>query len=330
MHELIKPKNIDIEKETFSNTYGKFFIKPLERGYGITIGNSLRRVLLSSLTGAAVTSVRIEGIYHEFSTIPGVKEDVLEIIHNLRQIRAILFTDEEKKLSLDVKGPLEVKASHFSLDGEIEIINPDLHLATLDNENTHLKIEVTFLKGRGYVEAAENKKSDQPIGVIPVDSIFTPIKKVNYEVKPTRIGRKTSYDSLMMEVFTDGTIKPDEAVRKAAQILDEYLQLFITKKKTGEEKKEKEKDKKEKKRDFSECDIEEIGLPSLPLKALKSSGIEKIGDLLGKDAKSLLKLQNFGEKSLQKVEEKLKKYNLSLSKEEIDATQEKREKTGTR
>ncbi|MEA1965377.1 MAG: DNA-directed RNA polymerase subunit alpha, partial [Candidatus Aerophobetes bacterium] len=285
---------------------GKFFIEPLEKGYGVTIGNSLRRVLLSSIPGVAVTSVRIEGVYHEFSTIPGVKEDVLEIIKSLKQIRAKFFTDKEKKLFLDVRGPLEVKASHFSLDGEMEIINPDLHLATLDNENTHLEMEVTFSKGRGYVEAAENKKSDQPIGVIPVDSVFTPVKKVNYEVKPARIGRKTSYDSLMLEVFTDGTIKSNEAVRKAAQILDEYFQFFIVKGKIEEGKEEREK--------FLEYNIEEIGLPPLPLKALKSSDIEKIRDLIGKSAKDLLKLQNFGERSLQKVKEKLKKYNLSLSK----------------
>ena len=320
MRELIKPQSINIEKETFSNTYGKFFIEPLERGYGVTIGNSLRRVLLFSIPGVAVTSMRVEGVYHEFSTIPGVKEDALEIIKNLKQIRAKLFTDKEKKLFLDRRGPLEVKASHFSLDGEIEIINPDLHLATLDNEETHLEMEVTFSKGRGYVEAAENKKSDQPVGIIPVDSVFTPIKKVNYEVKPARIGRKTSYDSLMLEVFTDGTIKPDEAVRKAAQILDEYLQFFIVKGKIGEEEKEK----------FLKCDIEEIGLSSLPLKALKSLGIEKIRDLVDKNAKDLLKLQNFGERSLQKMEEKLKEYNLSLSKEEKSETQEKREKTGAR
>jgi len=320
VRELIKPQSINIEKETFSNTYGKFFIEPLERGYGVTIGNSLRRVLLFSIPGVAVTSMRVEGVYHEFSTIPGVKEDALEIIKNLKQIRAKLFTDKEKKLFLDRRGPLEVKASHFSLDGEIEIINPDLHLATLDNEETHLEMEVTFSKGRGYVEAAENKKSDQPVGIIPVDSVFTPIKKVNYEVKPARIGRKTSYDSLMLEVFTDGTIKPDEAVRKAAQILDEYLQFFIVKGKIGEEEKEK----------FLKCDIEEIGLSSLPLKALKSLGIEKIRDLVGKNAKDLLKLQNFGERSLQKMEEKLKEYNLSLSKEEKSETQEKREKTGAR
>ena len=320
MRELIKPQSINIEKETFSNTYGKFFIEPLERGYGVTIGNSLRRVLLFSIPGVAVTSMRVEGVYHEFSTIPGVKEDALEIIKNLKQIRAKLFTDKEKKLFLDRRGPLEVKASHFSLDGEIEIINPDLHLATLDNEETHLEMEVTFSKGRGYVEAAENKKSDQPVGIIPVDSVFTPIKKVNYEVKPARIGRKTSYDSLMLEVFTDGTIKPDEAVRKASQILDEYLQFFIVKGKIEEEEKEK----------FLKCDIEEIGLSSLPLKALKSLGIEKIRDLVDKNAKDLLKLQNFGERSLQKMEEKLKEYNLSLSKEEKSETQEKREKTGAR
>jgi len=321
MREPARPQKIDFEKESFSNTYGKFIIEPLERGYGITLGNAFRRILLSSIPGVAITSVKIEGVSHEFSTIPGVKEDVLEIIQNLKQIRGKLFGGEEKKVEIDVRGPLDLKASHFQTDKEIEIVNPDLHIATVDNEKTHLTMEVTLARGRGYAEAEENKKPDQPLGTIPIDSIFTPIKKVNYEVKPARIGRKGNYDCLILEVFTDGTIKPDEALREAAKILDKYLKLFITGKVQKERTEEEE---------FLEQGIEEIGLNSVPLKALKSYGIRKIGDLLKKTTRELLEIENFGDKSLEKVREKLAEHNLSLVKEVKNEAQKKREKAGAK
>ncbi len=229
MRELVKPKEIIIEKDTFSNTYGRFVIEPLERGYGITLGNSLRRILLSSIPGVAVISVKIEGVFHEFCSIKGVKEDVLQIIQNLKKIRARLFTGEkEKKIFLDVRGPLEVKASHIKPDSEAEIVNPDIPIATLDNKKTHLLMEITLAKGMGYVEAEENKKADQPVGTIPIDSVFTPIKKVKYEVRSARIGRKTSFDSLALEVSTDDTVRPDEAIRKSAKILIECFAPFAT------------------------------------------------------------------------------------------------------
>jgi len=303
MRELIRPKRISLEEQTFSDTYGKFIIEPLESGYGITLGNALRRVLLSSIPGVAITSVKIDGVMHEFSTIPGVKEDVLEIIQNLKKLRAKLFVDEEKKISLEARGPLEVKASHFQTDDEVKIINPDLHIATLDNEKTRLFMEVTLAKGRGYVEAVENKKEKQPLGTIPIDSIFTPVRKVKYEVRPARIGRKTSYDCLILEIFTDGTIKPDEAFREAAKILYEYFGFFL------------EEEKRRSREEFLEQEIEEIGLSGPPLKALKDAGINKVKDLLQKEEKELLKIENFGEKSLEKVKKKLAEYDLSMGEE---------------
>lgn len=322
MRQLIKPKEVVIERETFSDTYGKFIIEPLERGYGITLGNSLRRILLSSISGAAVTAVKIEGVSHEFSTISGVKEDVLQIIQNLKRIRVKLFVDGEKKVFLDARGPLEIKASHIKADSEVEIVNPDLYLATLDNKETHLTMEITLAKGRGYATMDESRDSDQPLGTIPMDSIFSPVKRVKCEVKPTRIGRKMSFDSLILEIFTDGTVKPDDAVGEAARILTEYLGFFMAEPPKGE--------KEESEKKLLEQSVEELGLSAVPLKALRSSGIKKIGDLVGKSSKELLKIQNFGEKSLQKLEKKLAECGLSLSEGEISEAQEKAEKAGTR
>jgi len=314
VRELVKPKEIIIEKDTFSDTYGRFVIEPLERGYGITVGNSLRRILLSSIPGVAVISVKIEGVFHEFCSIKGVKEDVLQIIQNFKKIRARLFTGEkEKKIFLDVRGPLEVKASHIKPDSEAEIVNPDVPIATLDNKNTHLSMEITLAKGMGYVEAEENKKADQPVGTIPIDSVFTPIKKVKYEVRSARIGRKTSFDSLALEVFTDGTVRPDEVIQKAAKILIECFAPFAT---LGK----KEIETKMEKREFLEEEVEKIGFSATPLRALKGLGIKKMRDLTNVSGKELLKIQKFGKKSLEKVERELAKYNLSLAKEKENET----------
>jgi len=322
VRQLIKPKEVVIERETFSDTYGKFIIEPLERGYGITLGNSLRRILLSSISGAAVRAVKIEGVSHEFSTISGVKEDVLQIIQNLKRIRVKLFVDGEKKVFLDVRGPLEMKASHIKADSEVEIVNPDLYLATLDNKKTHLTMEITLAEGRGYATMDESRDSDQPLGTIPMDSIFSPVKRVKCEVKPARIGRKTSFDSLIVEIFTDGTVKPDDAVGEAARILTEYLAFFMAEPPKGKKAKSEKK--------LLEQSVEELGLSAVPVKALRSSGIKKIGDLVEKSSKELLKIQNFGEKSLQKLEKKLAECGLSLSEGEISEAQEKAEKAGTR
>jgi len=308
VRELVKADRVKIEKETFSNTYGKFIIEPLERGFGITLGNSLRRILLSSIVGAAVTSVKIEGVTHEFATLPGVKEDVLQIIQNLKKLRVKLYANEERQAFIDERGPLEVKASHIKVGSEIEIVNPDLHIATLNDEKTRLSMQITIAPGRGYVEASENKKENQPVGTIPVDSIFTPVRKVKYEVLPARIGRKTSYDCLVMEIFTDGTIAPDEALTQAARILQDFTQIFILE----DVERRKEEELKEK---FLQMDIEEMGLPTSALNALKSAGINKVNDLITRNAKELLMINNFGEKSLEKLKKKLAEYNLSLRDE---------------
>jgi len=325
MRELIKPKTINFEKETFSDTSGKFIIEPLESGYGITLGNALRRVLLSSIPGVAITSVKIDGVMHEFSTIPGVKESVLEIIQNLKHVRGRLFVKGEKKIALDLKGPVEIKASHFQTDNEVQITNPELHIATVSDEKTHLSMEVTLAEGRGYVEAAENKNLNQPLGTIPIDSIFTPIRKVKYEVRPARIGRKTSYDCLVLEVFTDRTIKPDEAVREAVKILYKYFEFL-----TREELEEKREEEALSRKEFLDQEIEKIGLSGSPLIALKNSGIHKIKDLMGKNENELLRIENFGEKSLEKVKQKLADYDLNLGKGGENETQEKKEKIGAK
>lgn len=315
MRELLKPKEIIIEKDTFSDTYGRFVVEPLERGYGITLGNSLRRILLSSIPGVAVISVKIEGVFHEFCSIKGVKEDVLQIIQNLKKIRARLLTGEkEKRLFLDVRGPLEVKASHIEPDSETEIVNPDTPIATLDNKKTHLSMEIALAEGMGYVEAEENKKDDQPVGTIPIDSVFTPIKKVKYEVKSARIGRKTSFDSLVLEIFTDGTVRPDGAIQKATKVLIECFAPFAA---LGKEEIEAKVEKRE---GSLEEEVEKIGFSATLLGALKSLGIKKMSDLTNVSGKELLKIQKFGKKSLEKVERELAKHNLSLAKEKDNET----------
>ncbi len=309
MRELVKPKKMDVEKETFSDIYAKFVIEPLERGYGVTVGNALRRVLLSSLPGAAVVSVKFEGVSHEFSTIPGVKEDVLQIIQNLKFIRAKLHCDK-KRVFLEAKGPGEVLASDLQADSDVEIVNPDSHIATLTDKKARLSMEITLAQGRGYAEASENRVPDDPVGTIPVDAIFSPVRKVSYDVKPARIGRKTSFDSLTVVIHTDETMKPDEAVREAATILKNCLELFIPQEPVGERMR-----KEKRTMEFLEQNIEEIKLSGTPLHALKASGIKKISDLLDKRTKDLLDMRNFGEKSLKKTEEKLAEYDLKFAEE---------------
>jgi len=316
LRELIKPEKIKIDENTFSDTYGKFVIEPLERGFGTTLGNSLRRVLLSSIPGAAVVSVNIEGVSHEFSAVPGVAEDALQILQNLKRMRVRLHTNG-RELYLEAIGPTQVKAGDFSPDSEVEIVNPELHIANITSDKARLSMRITLARGKGYVEAAENKRDDQPVGTIPIDSIFTPVAKVSYQVTPARIGRKASFDSLVMEIHTDGTIRPDQALREAAKILREYLSLF-TMEIVSEEKVGAEVEKKEG-GEFLEEEIEEINLVGSPLKALKKAGIFQIKDLVSKTSEELLKIPNFGEKSLARVEKKLTESNLSLSQEEKKA-----------
>ena len=258
MIEIEKPK-IECVEDPANGTYGKFTVEPLERGFGITLGNSLRRVLLSSLPGVAVSSVKIDGVLHEFSTVPGVREDVTEIILNLKELCMKMHCDGTKKVIIDASGACEVKAGDMIVDSDVEIVNPDLHIATLD-EGAKLYMEIIVESGRGYVSADKNKRDDMPIGQIAVDSIFTPIRKVNFTVEDTRVGQITDYDKLTLEVWTDDTIKPDEAVSLAAKILTEHLMLFInlTEHVQGVEiMVEKEEDKKEK---ILEMTIEELDL----------------------------------------------------------------------
>lgn len=312
MIEIEKP-NIEIVEMSEDNTYGKFVLEPLERGYGTTLGNSLRRILLSSLPGAAVTSIKIQGVLHEFSTIPGVVEDVTEIILNLKSLTAIMHTDEPVTLRIEAEGQGEVTAGDIITGPEVEILNKDLHIATLD-EDGKLYMELEMDKGRGYVPAERNKKENHTIGVIPIDSIFTPVKKVNFKVENTRVGQITDYDKLILEVWTDGSIKPDEAVSLGAKIMSEHLNLFITLTDHVNDVEimvEKEEDKKEK---VLEMTIEELDLSVRSYNCLKRAGINTVDELTKKTEEDMMKVRNLGRKSLEEVQRKLAELGLSLKK----------------
>ena len=294
-----------------NNTFGRFVIEPLERGFGHTLGNSLRRVLLNSLPGAAVTSVNIDGVAHEFSTIPGVKEDVTEIILNFKQLSLKLYSDQVKMLEISAEGPCEVTAADIRVDDEVEIINPELHIATL-GENAKLHMWLSIDKGRGYVSSDKNKNSQMAIGVIPIDSIYTPIRKVNYIVQDTRVGQQTDYDRLTMEIWTDGSIKPDEAMSLAARILIEQLSLFtgmsdqttpISIKDTPDETRS---DK------VMDMTIEDLDLSVRAYNCLKRAGINTVQELVQRNQEDMMKVRNLGKKSLEEVEQKLQALGLSL------------------
>ncbi len=314
MIEIEKPR-IECVETSEDDVYGKFVIEPLERGYGTTLGNSLRRILLSSLPGVAATSIKIDGVLHEFSTIPGVKEDVTEIILNIKNIAAKLYSDEPKVVYFEAEGAGELKAKDIKADADVEILNPDLHIATL-NEEAKLYMEITLAKGRGYVSAEKNKLSGQPIGVVPVDSIYTPVHKVNYTVTNTRVGQVTDYDKLTFEVWTDGTIKSDEAISLGAKILSEHLNLFIDlsdRARNAEIMVEKEETKKEK---VLEMTIEELDLSVRSYNCLKRAGINTVEDLINKSEDDMMKVRNLGKKSLEEVINKLASLGLSLAPNE--------------
>jgi len=306
----IEKARIDCVKLAENNCYGKFVIEPLERGFGHTLGNALRRVLLSSLPGVAVSSVHIEGVQHEFSTVPGVKEDVTELILNFKELAAKLYSDQPKQVFIDIKGPCEVKAGDIKVDDEVEIINPDLHIATL-NADAHLQLQLMLDKGRGYVLADKNKSQDMPIGVIPMDSIFTPIRKVNYGVEDTRVGQITDYDKLTLEIWTNGTVMPDEAIAMAAKILSEHLSLFVglTNQELPINFNDPEDDKKEK---VLEMTIEELDLSVRAYNCLKRAGINSIAELVQRNQEDMMKVRNLGRKSLEEVEQKLAGLGLGL------------------
>ncbi len=317
--QIEKPK-IELIEAGDPNKYGKFVVNPLERGFGQTLGNALRRVLLNSLPGAAVTSVMIEGVQHEFSTVPGVKEDVVEIILNLKLICAKVYSDQIKTVTVDAVGPCEVTAADIKCDDEVEIVNPDLHIATL-SEGAHLKMQLTVEKGRGYVSADRNKqmalerKINMPIGVIPIDSIFTPIRKVSYSVEDTRVGQVTDYDKLTIEVWTNGTILPKEALASAAQILTNNMKLFIdlTVNVVRVDYNEPENDNRDK---VLEMTIEELDLSVRAFNCLKRASINTVGELVQRNQEDMMKVRNLGKKSLEEVEQKLQGLGLSLKSSE--------------
>lgn len=310
-----KPR-IEIAEISEDERYGRFIVQPLERGYGTTLGNSLRRILLSSLPGAAVSNIKIDGVLHEFSVIPGVKEDVTEIILNLKNLAIKNNSDnnEAKMAYIDFTGEGEIKAKDIKVDSDIEIVNPELHIATLSGgENSKLFMEITITKGRGYVEAAKNKKPDQPIRMIPVDSLYTPVERVNFIVEDTRVGQITDYDKLTFEIWTNGTITPDDAVSLAAKVLNEHLALFIDlsdSAKSTEIMVEKEEGKKEK---VLELSIEELDLSVRSYNCLKRAGINTVEDLANKTEDDMMKVRNLGRKSLEEVLGKMAELGLNLS-----------------
>ncbi|NDO48351.1 DNA-directed RNA polymerase subunit alpha [Lachnospiraceae bacterium MD335] len=308
--------NIEVAEISEDKRYGKFVVEPLERGYGITLGNSLRRIMLASLPGAAVSQVKIDGVLHEFSSIPGVKEDVTEIIMNLKSlaIKNSSETDEVKKAVIDFEGEGVVRASDIQVDQDIEIMNPDQVIATLNGgKDSKLYMEILITKGRGYISADKNKSEDLPIGVIAVDSIYTPVERVNVTVENTRVGQVTDYDKLTLDVYTNATLEPDEAVSLAAKVLSEHLKLFINLSELGTGAvviNEKEDDEKEK---VLEMSIDELELSVRSYNCLKRAGINTVEELTNKTSEDMMKVRNLGRKSLDEVLAKLKELGLQLN-----------------
>ena len=318
MFDFERP-NIEVAEISEDKKYGKFVVEPLERGYGTTLGNSLRRIMLSSLPGAAVSQVKIEGVLHEFSSIPGVKEDVTEIIMNIKSlaIKNNSETNEPKTAYIEFEGEGVVRASDIQADQDIEILNPDLVIATLSGgKESKLYMELTITKGRGYVSAEKNKSEDLPIGVIAVDSIYTPVERVNMTVDNTRVGQVTDFDKLTLDVYTNGTLAPDEAVSLAAKVLSEHLSLFIDlseNARTAEVMVEKEDDEKEK---VLEMSIDELELSVRSYNCLKRAGINTVEELTNKTPEDMMKVRNLGRKSLEEVLAKLKELGLQLNPSE--------------
>ena len=314
MFDFNKP-NIEIAEISDDKKYGRFVVEPLERGYGITLGNAMRRILLSSLPGCAITSVKIDGVLHEFSCIPNVVEDVPEIIVNLKNVRLKFDGNEEKTLRIEHKGEGEVTAGDIITDGTVEILNPDLHIATV-SEGGNLVMEMTADRGRGYNSSEKNKKPNQDISVLPIDSIYTPVKKVNYQVENTRVGQMVDYDKLTIEVWTDGSLKSHEALSLAAKVMTGHLELFIDLSEATKNTQimiEKEESKKEK---VLEMSIEELELSVRSFNCLKRAGIATVEDLTNKSETDMLKVRNLGKKSFDEVTAKLHSLGLDFAKEE--------------
>lgn len=312
MIEIEKPKIEWVNKD--GDSYGRFVVEPLERGYGTTLGNSLRRILLSSLPGAAVTSVKIEGVLHEFSTIPHVREETPEILLNLKALRMKIHSQEPQVLIVDVQGEGEVRAGDIKAPAEVEILNPDLVIATLE-ESGKLYMEITAQVGRGYVTAERNKFPNQPIGVIPVDSIFSPIRKVNFNIEDTRVGQITDYDRLTLDVWTDGSIRADEAISLGAKILSKHLSLFINLTEKVDEVEITSEDGENDKEKILEMTIEELDLSVRSYNCLKRAGINTVEELIRRSDEEMMKVRDLGKKSLEEVQNKLKELGLSLRKD---------------
>ncbi len=312
MKDFQIPMRVEVDKDAHSPTFGRFTTEAFERGFGTTIGNALRRILLSSLTGAAVTTVKIEGVVHEFSTISGVTEDVTAIILNIKSLRLALHTDKPKTIRLKKKGPGEAKGADILHDGDVTILTPDLHIATLDKDAT-LDIEMTVKHGRGYVPAERNKEEGLPIGVIAIDSIFSPIRRVNFHVENARVGRMTDYDKLTMEIWTDGTISPRDALSTGAGILREHLDIFINPEERSEGKSEAgyEESHREVNKNLSRG-VNELELSVRAANCLKNANIKTIADLVQKSEGEMLRTKNFGKKSLNEIKEILSEMGLSL------------------
>lgn len=314
MIEIEKPRieTIEISEDA---TFGKFVVEPLERGYGTTLGNSLRRILLSSLPGTAVTTIQIDGVLHEFSAIDGVLEDVTQIVLNIKQLALKFYSQEDKTIEIDVKGPAVVTAADINHDSDVEVLNPELYICTVA-EGAHLHMRMDAKNGRGYVRSEHNKTENMPIGVIPVDSIFTPVKKVNYQVENTRIGQQNIYDKLTLDVWTDGSVSPEEAVSLAAKILTDHLDIFVNLTDAARKTEvmvEKEETQKEK---MLEMTIEELDLSVRSYNCLKRAGINTIQELTEKSEAEMIKVRNLGRKSLEEVKNKLTDLELSLRQDD--------------
>jgi DNA-directed RNA polymerase subunit alpha len=305
-----------VEYAELSDTYGKFVVEPLDRGFGVTLGNSLRRILLSSISGAAVTSIKIDGVLHEFSTIPGVVEDVTQIVLNMKELTLRLYTDKPKLLRLDVKGKKAVTAGDVQEDPEVEILNPDLHIAELDRKDAHLAMELVVERGKGYVPAERHRRSEHVIGVIPIDSIFSPIRKVNFTVEDTRVGHATDLDRLVLEIWTDGSVRPEEALQEASRLLIDHFRLFagIADEATAGASFGVTEDPDKVK--VMNMPIEDLDLSVRPYNCLKRAGIHTVGDLIKKTEDEVVAVKNFGRKSLDEVKEKLAAHGLSLRQPE--------------
>ncbi|HVP67775.1 MAG TPA: DNA-directed RNA polymerase subunit alpha [Anaeromyxobacteraceae bacterium] len=309
--DLIKPRGLVVDQESLTNTYGKFVAEPLERGFGITLGNSLRRVLLSSLQGAAITSAKIEGVEHEFTAVPEVAEDVTDIILNLKEVLLQIHSNEPKTLRIEAEGPREVKAGDIVADGQVEILNPGHHILTL-SEGGRVRVEMSARRGRGYVPAERNKIPGQPIGTIPIDALFSPIRKVNYQVTNARVGQQTDYDKLTLEVWTDGSVAPADAVAYAAKILKEQLSIFINFDETEEPVSEPLAVPEQVLNENLFRSVDELELSVRSANCLQNANIKTIGDLVQKTEAEMLKTKNFGRKSLKEIKEILAEMGLSL------------------